>query len=538
MRPCSPPRPLWLPAVLLGMLSGCSPSMEPAPEFEQVGLAVLPDGSPDLMAFSKLAPWPHTDGDFLYSGCYVQAPLAREPVADRCFMVVDVSDPERPRRRATIHAFNPELSPAPPAGHPVWAADYPFPNLPTSSPCVVEWSDPDILAGAAPPPCWDPAWNTQTHYVAAVPGRLLAVNLERFRYGTDRQANLAGVRFYDISDPLNPVLVSEWHAPVSPPDPTTGIYPDSRGVHHFNFHGDQLYLGTEYEGYIGKILVILDLSDVSTPHELGRWWLPGQKTPEEDSQRDWVQQPLFSRPIVELEPGLWSRHVGMHYVTVEDTTAYLAYHQAGLILLDVTDPQSPSMLSWVNYLQPDSGSVNDRACRKAAGGRAAACGNSHTARRIPGTDLLMVEDEYFTCPFGHVRLFDVSNPASPVVTGQLVLEETLACDSDQPLRTALASQFPLRGPSAHLGNPWNDYIYLTAWYGLGLVAFDYSDPAAPMPIARHGYRISDDLPQADERFAGADTYDVIIGPKGHLYVSDGTGGLRVLRLRDAGHHRH
>ena len=30
-------------------------------------------------------------------------------------------------------------------------------------------------------------------------------------------------------------------------------------------------------------------------------------------------------------------------------------------------------------------------------------------------------------------------------------------------------------------------------------------------------------------YSGADTYDVVLGPKGYLYVTDGTAGMRVLK---------
>ena len=32
-----------------------------------------------------------------------------------------------------------------------------------------------------------------------------------------------------------------------------------------------------------------------------------------------------------------------------------------------------------------------------------------------------------------------------------------------------------------------------------------------------------------ERFTGSDTYDVVFGPGGQIYLADGTAGLQVLR---------
>jgi len=371
--------------------------------FTEIGIARLPDGSVDVNAYSKLAPWPWAQGDYLYSGCYVRAPLATEMEgAGRCFMVIDVSEPDSPVRVVTRHPFDLEKSPAPPNGHIVWSDDYPFPNLPARAPCRVDWYDRAISAGEKPAPCWDPGWNTQSHYVAVRHDDLLAVNQERWRYGTKRQASWRGVRFYDVRDPERPREVSYWEAPVGATDSETGRIRASGGAHHFNFSGDYLLVGTDYRGYVGRILVILDTSDAANTREIARWALPGQKTPEEDGARDWQQRRLFSRPVERTGPDeKWSAFVGMHYVTVSDEYAFLAYHQSGLVILDVNDMSRPKLVSWNNYLRPgaDVSSPNADACRRAAGGIQASCGNTHSAKPIPGTKLLMVEDEYHGfCP--------------------------------------------------------------------------------------------------------------------------------------------
>jgi hypothetical protein len=60
-------------------------------------------------------------------------------------------------------------------------------------------------------------------------------------------------------------------------------------------------------------------------------------------------------------------------------------------------------------------------------------------------------------------------------------------------------------------------------------AIDISDPAQPVSTGHCNYRVDRDLDEPNAQYAGADTYDVIIGRDGYLYVSDGTSGLRVLR---------
>ena len=108
-------------------------------------------------------------------------------------------------------------------------------------------------------------------------------------------------------------------------------------------------------------------------------------------------------------------------------------------------------------------------------------------------------------------------------------DQNMACDPDEPLRSADMPRFPRRGPSSHLGNPLSDDIYLMAWYGNGVQAIDISDPTNPVGAGYFNYRIDSDLDAREAQYAGSDTYDVIIGRDGYLYASDGTSGLRVLR---------
>jgi hypothetical protein len=522
-----------------------APSASDAPiwNFTRVGEAVLPDGSRDPQSYSKLAPWPDTDGQYLYSGCYDPAPLFSESEGrDRCFFTVDLSNPDKPVRSGMVPLFDPLTSPPPPNDHPVWKSDYPYPNLPARSPCKVNWNDPEIRAGRQRPECWDPGWNTHTHYVARGPGNVLAVNLERyhaFDSGTPRQQSYHGVRFYDIADRAHPKYLSTWNAPAGDPDPKTGVTPAAGGVHHFNFDGPYLYIGSEYRGFVSKILVILDVRDPSHPVEAGKWWVPGQKTPEEDAIRNWEQVEGFSAPIVKLPSGKWRKHVGMHYVVVSNDRAYLSYHQAGLVILDVKDKQHPKLLAHDDYLVPgaEPDSPDRIQCRAAAGGQDAACGNAHSAKLVPGrSNLLLMTDEYFTCPYGHIRMFDVADPTQPKLLSHFALPENTECSGTKPMQSAHAEKYPRRGPSTHIGNFWNGNLFILAWYGAGVRAVDITDPMHLQEVGRYQYDIRSEFkgnPLADH-WVGQDTYDVIIGPGGRLYASDGTAGLRVLRYTGPG----
>ena len=64
--------------------------------------------------------------------------------------------------------------------------------------------------------------------------------------------------------PSEPKLITKWtHRP-------------ARGVHRFDFDGRYAYISPTAEGYVGNIVMILDLADPAQPVEVGRWWIPGQ----------------------------------------------------------------------------------------------------------------------------------------------------------------------------------------------------------------------------------------------------------------------
>lgn len=511
--------------------------------FERVGKAILANQTEefaDNISYTKVAPWPYTDGNVFYTGCYDPNPIQYdgEEWSDRCFATVDISDPLKPVRLATVPGYDPELSPAPPHDHIIFQENYPFPDLPIQAPCMVDWADPDIASAKQAPTCWDPGWNTHTHYVAKGPNNILAVNQESYRLGSPQQHNYRGVKFYDVSDPNDPKFLSYWEAPASPYDPEAGEYPDMNGVHHFNFDGNYLMLGGEYEGYIGKILVILDLSDPSNPVEVSKLHLPGQKTPEEDAIRDFNQAPRFSSPIVTMENGKWNKHYGLHYASVNDDKAYLSYHQAGLVIVDVADKANPKILSHFDYLLPDAqvDSPDQDACVASAGGVAAACGNAHSAKVLPNNpNILIMTDEYFSCPFGHMRVIDVEDPTQPKIISQVLIPASTDCDPNDPAKSR--EHYVNRGPSTHIGNYFGgelEGLYIVAWYGAGVRAIDISDVHNPEIVAAYEYTIADDYPhissQITNRLTGTAAYDVIQGPEGHLYVADSSAGLRVLKL--------
>ena len=384
------------------------------------------DISPDPGAtYSKLDSRGKTDGRYLYSGCYLP---------DRCFRVVDLKDHDQPVELAQVDTYDPLLSPP-----PRWDEDDPdvtdaelaawysstldsiSDNIQT--PCG-DWVG-CVAAGTCnevEPSCWDPGWNTHSHYVQEQ-GKILVANQERYRAaGTDKRASYHGLTVWDVTNPESPQFLSRFSTPVIERD-DDGSYPGAGGVHHFFFDGRYVFMGAAYAGYIDRVLVIVDLDDPLNPVEAAKWWVPGQMTPEEDGVRDWVPQGSFNSSIKLVDPdkGTLKKKVGLHYTYVHGDRAYLSYHQAGVIILDVSDKSDPQFISRLDYLTPDfaaADSPDNEICieeNEGGEGYAWACGNTHAVKRIVGRPLLVVSDEYFRCPYGHVRIVDISDETNPEI---------------------------------------------------------------------------------------------------------------------------
>lgn len=489
------------------------------------GLDIFPDPG---ATYSKLDSRGKTDGRYLYSGCYLP---------DRCFRVVDLKDHDQPVELAQVDTYDPVLSPP-----PRWDEDDPdvtdaelaawysdtlngiSDNIQT--PCG-DWVG-CVAAGTCDevePTCWDPGWNTHSHYVQEQ-GKILVANQERYRAaGTSKRASYHGLTIWDVSNPASPEFLSRFSTPVIPRLPN-GIYPDAGGVHHFFFDGRYVFMGAAYAGYIDRVLVIVDVDDPLNPVEASKWWVPGQMTPEEDGIRDWVPQGSFNSPIKVVDSeGTLKKKVGLHYTFVQGDRAYLSYHQAGVITLDVSDKSDPQFISRLDYLTPAFAagdntlgipSPDNEVCID-ENGPGSVCGNTHAVKRIPGRPLLMVSDEYFRCPYGHVRIVDISDESNPILISNFIYDENLDCDTEWPART----------PSSHLGTAKNSNLYFMAWYGLGLRAIDVSDPYNPVEAGYYTYENSVEVP-------GSETYDINFGPGGLLYLSDNSDGLRVLEYTGKG----
>lgn len=156
---------------------------------------------------------------------------------------------------------------------------------------------------------------------------------------------------------------------------------------------------------------------------------------------------------------------------------------------------------------------------------------THSAVLVPGRDLVVLTDEVapipwsIGCPWGWMRLVDVADPLAPLLVGEYRRPENVLrdCEGAGPANVSFTSHNPT--PTGNL--------VLASWYAAGLVAVDVTDPALAETAAVF---VPDPLPEVateDPEFGGApvEMWSYPIVKDGLVYVVDVRNGLYVLRYR-------
>lgn len=218
----------------------------------------------------------------------------------------------------------------------------------------------------------------------------------------------------------------------------------------------------------------------------------------------------------------------LHSISVSDDgrTAYLGSWDFGLVVADTSSlaERSPGVIVPV-------------------GAPAQYDGNVHGAVKVPGKPYaVLVEEGYATtaddvtakggCPFGWLRMADLSNPALPTLTGGEFRLQENDCTRARQLNGTFTSHNQTVFPN----------VALVPWYGGGLRAVDISDPKAPVEAGafvpkptfvpdRTDARLY--FTRSEDRFVGAMwSYPVV--QNGLIYVVDIDLGLFILRYRGKG----
>jgi hypothetical protein len=310
---------------------------------------------------------------------------------------------------------------------------------------------------------------THSHKVR-VHGDVMLVNYERYG-GPMKDGFQGGLKIFDVADRMAPREIAFYKAART-------------GVHRFDFDGQYAYFSPEVEGYLGNIVMILDLKDPTRPTEVSRWWLPGQWT-------------------AGGETSFWqgTRHRCHHPLRLGDRL-YVSYWHGGFVILDISDLTAPRMVSHLDWSPPYP-------CP------------THTALPIPqtikGRKLLVVTDEEVSDrltpePNAFMWTVDITDETRPIPIA------TFRVPNDEPFNKE--EWFGAHQPQEQVhGNT----LFVT-WFAGGLRAVDISDPYLSREI---GYF----MPNPGKGASIVQSNDIFLDrSNGRLYLLDRLSGLDILEF--------
>jgi hypothetical protein len=267
------------------------------------------------------------------------------------------------------------------------------------------------------------------------------------------------------------------------------------GIHRIWYTGGRwAYVSALLDGYTDYIFMTVDMADPAQPKEAGRFWLPGMHTAAGEM------------------PG-WAptRRYGLHHAIVHGDTAYAAWRDAGMAILDIADRATPKLITHRNWSPPYGG-------------------GTHNCLPLPERDLLVVADEAVldNCEDGikYIWMFDIREPSNPVSISTF----------PTPREADYASKGAHFGPhniyeNRPDGMVSSDTIFAT-YQNAGIRVFDIRDAYQPREIAAlvppPPRRLVDHRPN---RPLVIQSCDVWVSADGLIYSTDYNGGLYILEYR-------
>lgn len=317
----------------------------------------------------------------------------------------------------------------------------------------------------------------------------------------------SGWSFWDVNDPANPEFLS--HFSIQPDGSTHGMEIDDRYLYG---------CGDTDETVSRDELQIIDYDDPTNPVLVSTLHIQGQHDGEDFAVAD------------QFNPNGAPQVISCHEITIHKDRLYIAYRDAGLVIVDVSDRSEPQIIGRLDYVPPFSGGGNP-------GGPN--LGAAHTSMPIvvdpdEHPDLVVHTDEIFSCPPGFGRIIDVSDMKNPevidglrdpnlqVISSYRIPHVSDVYDFDEEEFVCLAGQ-----QSSHL--PWSDQrspsLFYNAWYDQGVRAWDISNPFLPREVGHYLSPKYASFGRVDRHtrtvFQDTDT--------NLIYITDGSGGgLTVL----------
>jgi hypothetical protein len=319
-------------------------------------------------------------------------------------------------------------------------------------------------------------WHTEippgfhSHKVRAANG-VMVVNREHHGGSADgKKPGRGGLVIYDIANPRAPKQIKHWEC-------------DGNGVHRFTFDGRYAYISPQIEGYVGNIVMILDLKDPANPQEVGRWWMPGQ----------WKAGG---------EVPSWKGHAHRcHHPIRRGDRLYTSYWHGGVVILDIADMAHPKLVSAIDWSPPFpwpthsavpiEQTLNGRRYMLVADEDVLPLDEAMAPETPAFIWMVDITDETRPVPVGSYQVAGVEGKKNPQMTG-----------CHQPVETIDGNEVP------------------AAWFAQGLRVLDISNPHAIREVAHH---VPDT--KSGKRVCSNDLY---VDKRGLIYLVDRWRGLSIL----------
>jgi len=291
----------------------------------------------------------------------------------------------------------------------------------------------------------------------------------------------AGLAVYDISQPASPRQIGFMAV-------------EGGGIHRLWYTGGRwAYASVLLDGFTDYIFMTIDMSDLAHPREAGRWWIPGMNLAAGEMP-GWVS----------------SRRYGLHHPIVHGDTAYAAWRDAGMVVLDVADRSRPKLIVHRNWSPPFGG-------------------GTHNCLPLPDRDLLVVLDE---AVLDHqedglklIWVFDNRVRENPVSIA------TCPTPADADYRAKPGHFGPHNIHENRPGSFVSSSLIFATYQNAGLRVFDISDAFAPKEVGALvppvPERMMDKRPNRPRVIQSA---DVFVDTAGLIYATDYNGGLSIVEF--------
>jgi len=292
----------------------------------------------------------------------------------------------------------------------------------------------------------------------------------------------AGLAVYDVSKPDAPRQIGFMEVA-------------GGGIHRVWYVGGPwAYCSVLLDGFTDYIYMTIDMRDPAKPREAGRWWIPG------------MNQAAGETPS--WEP---TRRNGLHHPIVHGDTAYCAWRDAGMVVLDVTDRAKPKLIVHRNWSPPYGG-------------------GTHNCLPLPDRDLLVVLDE---AVLDHqedglklIWVFDNRVPSNPVSIA------TFPTPGEADYKAKGAHFGPHNIHENRPGSFVSSKLIFATYQNAGVRVFDISDAFAPKDVGAwvppQPVRLADTRPNRARIVQSA---DVFVDSAGLIYITDYNAGLYILEYQ-------